>query len=48
MKVELERLRLFRSQVYGRIKDIEKDMKYVESLEVKRTAKSCILQAVRT
>lgn len=47
MKVELGRLRLLKSQVCGRIEDIEKNIKYVESLEVKRAAKSHILRAVR-
>ena len=46
MKVELGCLRLLRSQVCGRIEDIEKNIKYVESLKVKRAAKSRILRAV--
>lgn len=43
IKVELGRLRLLRSQVCGRIKDIEKNIKYVKSLEVKQAAESRIL-----
>ena len=46
--MELGRLHLLRSQVCGRIVDIEKNIKYVESLEVKRAAESRILRAVRT
>lgn len=47
MKMKLGRLRLFRFQVCGRIEDIKKNIKYVESLKVKQAAKSRILQAVR-
>ena len=47
MKVELERLRLLRSQVCGRIENIEKNIKYVKSLEVKQAVESRILQAIR-
>ena len=47
IKVELGHLHLLKSQVCNRIEDTKKNIKYVKSLEVKRAAKSRILQAVR-
>ena len=46
IKVELGRLRLLRSQVCICIKDIEKNIKFVKSLEIKPAAESRILWAV--